>query len=150
MPGSKTVFTDPTAASAGELAAAIRARAISAVEVLEAYLAQIDRWNPTLNAIVTLDAVGARQRALAADAAWARGVWWGPLHGVPVTLKDGHSTAGMRTTAGYPPLTDYIPAQDGTVAARVRGAGAVLLGKTNVPPLLLDIQTDNALFGPHQ
>ncbi len=141
------MFTDPTAASAGELAAAIRARTVSAVEVLDAYLAQIDRWNPTLNAIVTLDADGAQRRAAAADAAWARGEWWGPLHGVPVTLKDGHSTAGMRTTAGYPPLAHYIPAQDGTVAARLRAAGAVLLGKTNVPPLLLDIQTDNALFG---
>jgi len=141
------VFTDPTTASAGELAAAIRAHTVSAVEVLDAYLAQIDRWNPTLNAIVTLDADGARRRAVAADVALAHGVWWGPLHGVPVTLKDGHSTAGLRTTAGYPPLADYIPAQDGTVAARLRAAGAVLLGKTNVPPLLLDIQTDNALFG---
>ena len=141
------MFTDPTAASAGEIAAAIRARTVSAVEVLAAYLTQIDRWNPTLNAIVTLDADGARRRAVAADLALARGVWWGPLHGVPVTLKDGHSTAGLRTTAGYPPLADYIPAQDGTVAARLRAAGAVLLGKTHVPPLLLDIQTDNALFG---
>jgi amidase len=138
---------DPIYASAGEIAAAIRAREVSAVEVLDAYLARIARCNPALNAIVTLDAEGARARAREADAALARRESWGPLHGVPITLKDGHSTAGMRTTAGVPALAGYVPAEDGTVAARLKGAGAVLMGKTNVSPLLMDIQSDNTIFG---
>jgi amidase len=138
---------DLTLASAVDLAAAIRARRVSSAEAVDAYLARIERYNPALNAIVTLDAEGARRRAAAADAALARGEVWGPLHGVPITLKDGHATAGMRTTAGYPSLAEYVPVEDGTVAARMKAAGAVLLGKTNVPPLLMDIQTDNAVFG---
>ena len=134
-------------AGATELARAIRAREVSAVEVLDAHLAQIARHNPALNAVVTLDAEGARRRAGAADAALARGENWGPLHGVPLTLKDGHSTAGMRTTAGDPALADYVPTADGTVAARLRAAGAIILGKTNVSRLLMDIQSDNDVFG---
>src|SRR5689334_18043745 len=112
-------------ATAMELVAAIQAREVSAVEVLDAHLAQIARQNPALNAVVTLDEAGARRRAAAADAALARGEVWGPLHGLPLTLKDGHSTAGLRTTAGYPPLADYVPDKDGTVAARLKGAGAI-------------------------
>src|SRR3954452_7364056 len=92
--------------SAAQLAAAIRAGHISAVEVLDAQLAQIDTYNPQLNAIITLDAEKARARAREADAARARGESWGALHGVPFTLKDAHATAGMRTTTGFPPLAD--------------------------------------------
>jgi amidase len=138
---------DLTNLSALDLAAAIRERRVSSAEAVDAYLARIERYNPALNAIVTLDAEGARRRAAAADARLARGEGRGLLHGVPITLKDGHATAGMRTTAGYPPLAEYVPAEDGTVAARMKAAGAVLLGKTNVSPLLMDIQTDNAIFG---
>src|SRR4051794_5186167 len=134
-------------ASATTLAAAVRERHVSAAEVLQAHLVQIERHNPALNAIVTLDIDGARERARAADAALARGELWGPLHGVPVTLKDCHTTAGLRTTAGYPPLSDYIPTEDGTVAARLRRAGAMIIGKTNVPTLAMDPQTDNPIFG---
>lgn len=141
------MIEDVNFAAAGELAAAIRDGEISASEVIEAYLARIARVNPALNAIITLDAEGARARAREADAARARGESWGPLHGVPITLKDGHSTAGLRTTAGHPPLAEYVPTHDGTVAARLKGAGAILLGKTNVPELLLDLQTDNPIFG---
>src|SRR6185437_7024744 len=94
-----------------------------------------------------LDALGARQRAWEADEALARRESWGPLHGVPFTLKDGHSTAGMRTTAGFPPLADYIPTVAGTAAARLKAAGAILLGKTNVPVLLSQPQSDNPIFG---
>lgn len=133
--------------SAQTLAGRIRGRELSSTEVLEAHLAQIARQNPALNAIVTLDEAGARERARAADAALARGEIWGPLHGVPVTLKDSHAVRGMRTTAGFPPLADYVPAEDGAVAARLRGAGAVLLGKTNVPELLADPQCENPIFG---
>jgi amidase len=133
--------------TATELAAAIREGQVSSTEVLEAHLAQIARHNPALNAIITLDEEGARQRAREADAALARGELWGPLHGLPMTLKDGHSTAGIRTTAGYPPLANYVPTEDGTVAARLKAAGAIIMGKTNVSPRLLDIQSDNAIFG---
>ncbi len=134
-------------ASATTLLAALAAGDLSSAELVDALLARIARLNPALNAVVTLDAGGARARAAAADAARARGENWGPLHGLPLTLKDGHSTAGMRTTAGWPPLADYVPPADGAVAARLKAAGAIILGKTNVSPLLMDIQSDNAIFG---
>ena len=89
--------------STKQLAAAIRSGHVSAVEVLEAYLAQIERHNPALNAIISMDADGAHERAREADEALARDEVWGPLHGVPFTLKDAHSTAGIRTTTGFPP-----------------------------------------------
>jgi amidase len=129
------------------LARAIRERTISAKEVLEADLAQIALHNPKLNAIVTLDEERARQRAKEADEAIARGENWGPLHGVPVTIKDFYATAGLRTTCSYKPLANYIPQQDATVVARLRSAGAIILGKTNLPMLGLGIQTDSPLFG---
>src|SRR5689334_9446464 len=97
--------------STTELAAAIRAGHVSAVEALDAYLEQIERHNPALNAVATLNAEPARTLALAADEALARGVLWGPLHGVPFTLKDAHSTAGVRTTGGSPEL-DHVPTED--------------------------------------
>jgi amidase len=140
-------MTDLIFSTATELANAISDRQVSAVEVLDAHLARIARHNPRLNAVVTLDEEGARLRAREADEALARGEIWGPLHGVPMTLKDGHSTAGIRTTSGYLPLAHYVPAEDGTVAARLKAAGAIIIGKTNVAPLLADIQTDNDVFG---
>ena len=143
-------MSDLTYRGAAELAALIGARETSALEVLDAHLARIARLNPALNAIVTLDAdadAASAARARAADAALARGEYYGPLHGVPLTLKDCHATAGMRTTAGYPPLADYVPVEDGAAAARLKAAGAILLGKTNVPPLLAHPHTDNAIFG---
>ncbi|HET6472735.1 MAG TPA: amidase family protein [Pseudomonadales bacterium] len=135
------------AADATTLADAIRTRRVGALELVDAYLARIDALNGALNAIVTLDAERARTRARAADAALARGESWGPLHGVPFTLKDAHATAGVRTTSGFPPL-DHVPADDGTVAARLNAAGGILLGKTNVATLLGDPgQTSNPIFG---
>src|SRR5213078_2116751 len=116
-------------------------------EVLEAHLAQIDTHNAALNAIVTMDAERARERAREADKALARGELWGPLHGVPFTLKDAHATAGMRTTTGFPPLADYVPQEDSTVTARLKAAGGILLGKTNVAMMLGDYQTTNPIFG---
>ncbi|HUJ09061.1 MAG TPA: amidase [Verrucomicrobiae bacterium] len=138
---------DPIFATAHELATAIRERQISASGVLEAHLAQIARHNATLNAIVTLNEEPARKRAREADAALARGEVWGPLHGVPVTIKDSFATAGLRTTSGYPPLADYIPAEDATVVARLKAAGAIVLGKTNLPVLVQGFQSDNPIFG---
>ncbi len=133
--------------STTQLAAAIRAGRVSATEVLAAHLTQIDTHNPALNAIVTIDAERAYERARAADQALARGEVWGPLHGVPFTLKDAHATAGMRTTTGFPPLADYIPREDSTVTARLKAAGGILIGKTNVPVMLADYQTNNPIFG---
>ena len=133
--------------AATALASAIREKQVSAMEVLEAHLAHIAKHNPLLNAIVTLDAEGARQRAKAADAALARGETWGPLHGVPLTLKDVHPVAGMRTTAGFEPLADYIPPEDGSAAARLKSAGAIIIGKTNMPVMAGDFQSQNPIFG---
>jgi amidase len=137
---------DPVFAGTIQLAAAIQAGQLSASEVLDAHLARIEHYNAGLNAIITLDAEQARQRAREADQARAQGVRWGPLHGVPFTLKDAHATAGMRTTTGFPPL-DHVPVEDGAVAARLKAAGGILLGKTNVAMLLGDYQTTNPIFG---
>ena len=133
--------------STTQLAAAIRTGEVSATEVLEAHLAQIARHNPALNAIVTMDVEQARKRAREADAALARGEIRGPLHGVPFTLKDAHATAGMRTTTGFP-LLDHVPHEDSTVTTRLKAAGGILLGKTNVHVMLGDpAQTTNPIFG---
>jgi amidase len=133
-------------ASASQLAQMIRDRQVSAMEVLEAYLAQIATHNSKLSAICTLDEEKARVRAKQADEALVRGENWGALHGVPVTIKDIFETAGLRTTAGYIPLKDYIPQQDATVVARLRSAGAIILGKTNTAELAGDFQSTNSLF----
>ena len=133
--------------SAVDLARAIRAREISAFEVVNAFLARVTDKGPGLNAIVTIDGERARSRAREADAALARGESWGPLHGVPVTIKDAFCTAGLRTTAGFAPLADFVPEDDATVVARLRAAGAIVLGKTNLAELAGDFQSDNSIFG---
>ncbi len=130
-----------------DIARLISSRELSATDVLEDCLGRIEQINPRLNAIVTLDAARARARAREADIATGRGESWGPLHGVPFTLKDSHTTAGVRTTVGHPSLESHVPDSDGTVAARLRAAGAILVGKTNVPPFLMSAQTENAVFG---
>ncbi|SDA94873.1 amidase [Mesorhizobium qingshengii] len=130
-----------------DLAAAIAARKISAVEVLDAHLAQIDRHNGAVNAVISLDRQGARERAKKADAALARSEALGPLHGVPFTLKDMHQTSGMKTTVGFPPFADYVARHDSPVVARLKAAGGVLMAKTNVATMLSDWQSNNPLFG---
>jgi amidase len=133
--------------TATELARIIREKTASAAEVLDAHLQHIARHNSDLNAIVTLNEKEARQRAHESDVALARGEVWGPLHGVPITIKDVFETAGLRTTSSFKPLAEHIPTQDATVVARLRAAGAILLGKTNMPTLALDIQSNSPLFG---
>ncbi|MGX5848571.1 amidase [Mesorhizobium sp. PL10] len=133
--------------STTDLAAAIAARKISAVEVLDAHLAQIGRHNEAVNAVINLDREGALERAKKADAALARGDALGPLHGVPFTLKDMHETAGMKTTVGFPPFADHVAKADSPVVARLKTAGGILIGKTNVATMLGDWQSDNPLFG---
>ena len=133
--------------SATELAAGIRDRETSSRELLEHFLSRIERFNPRLNAVVTLDVERARDRAYRADAALARGELWGPLHGVPITIKDTIETAGLRTTAGFQPLADYVPAANAPSVQRLTDAGAVVFGKTNTPTLAADWQTFNPIFG---
>jgi amidase len=132
---------------ATELAALVRAREVSARELLEAHLDRIDRLNPGLNAIVTLDAEGARAAADAADAALAAGHPVGPLHGLPVAHKDTHLTGGMRTTWGSPLFADHVPEDDELVVARLKTAGAIRVGKTNTPEFAAGSHTFNPVFG---
>ena len=144
---SRAAVADLDFASALEVARAIRRGDVSSVELTTRILDRIARHNPRLNAIVTLASDAALARARAADEARARGDWWGPFHGVPCTVKDTFEVAGVRTTAGSPTLKDYVPPRDAVVAARLRRAGAVVLGKTNVPPWAADWQSYNDVFG---
>jgi amidase len=125
----------------------IRRGEISSSEVTTHVLERIGRHNRGLHAIVTLTADAALARARAADEARARGEWWGPFHGVPATIKDGFSIAGVRTTAGAQALASYVPPRDAAVVERLRAAGAVILGTTNVPEWWADWQSANAIFG---
>ncbi|TSE01789.1 amidase [Mesorhizobium intechi] len=130
-----------------ELATAIAGRKISAVDALDAHLAQIDRHNEGVNAVISLDRESAYERARKADAALARGATPGPLHGVPFTLKDMHETSGMKTTVGFPPFADYVARHDSPVVGKLKAAGGVLMAKTNVATMLSDWQSNNPLFG---
>jgi amidase len=132
---------------ATELAAMLRAREISARELLDAHLDRIERLNPAVNAVVTLDAEGARAAADAADAALTAGADVGPLHGLPVAHKDTHATGGMRTTWGSPLHPETVPLRDELVVARLGAAGAIRVGKTNVPEFAAGSHTFNPLFG---
>lgn len=131
---------------ASELAELIRSGAVSACEVLDAHLTHLGRCNPRLNAIVTLNP-HAKTQAAEADRFLAQGGRPGPLHGVPFTAKDTLQTAGLRTTASYPPLAEHVPSSDALVVERLKHAGAILLGKTNAPPLAMDSVTDGPIFG---
>jgi amidase len=141
-----TAVDEPTEMPVRVLARRLRDGRLTAAEALEAHLDRIDKRNPSLNAVVSLDPDHARDRAAAADAALRRGEIWGPLHGVPMTLKDGHDVAGLRTTIGTFEW-DRLATEDGTVAARLRAAGAIIIGHTNVAPWLADYQTANPVFG---
>lgn len=136
-----------TRKSARELAALIRNRIVSPVEVLDAHLAAIERINPTLNAIVTLAADQARVSAKAAEGAVLRNEKTGPLHGLPIGVKDITDTAGIRTTFGSPLFRDNVPAEDAEVVRRLKTAGAIVLAKTNTPEFATGANTVNELFG---
>jgi len=140
-------MTDPTAMSATALARSIRNKKLSSVEATKAHLARIGQRNPALRALVLVDDKAALSRARAADRALAKGEIWGPLHGVPITIKEAFDVAGWKTTSSFAPLKDNIAVQDATAVARLRAAGAVFLGKTNVPELCMDVQSNSPLFG---
>ncbi len=133
--------------SAMEVAAHIRAGAVSSREVLEGLLARVERLDASVNSVVTIDAERARWEAAAADEAVSHGRALGPLHGVPMTIKDSWSTAGMRTTSGAPELAGHVPGEDAAPVARLREAGAVIFGKTNLPLYAGDFQSYNEVFG---
>lgn len=133
--------------TASQLAQAIRDRRVSSTEVMEAYLGRIARLNPTLRAIATLDEERSLKRAKEADQALAEGKLWGPLHGVPVTIKDSFETAGLRTTSSHKPLKNYVPGHDATLVARLRDAGAIIMAKTNLSELAGDMQSNSPIFG---
>lgn len=136
-----------TFASLTQAAEAVREGRVTSLELTEHMVQRIERFNPALNAIVTFTKAEAITRAKEADEALARGEIWGPLHGVPVTIKDCFEVAGVRTTAGATRFKDNIPQEDATAVARLKDAGAVILGKTNVPPYAGDWQTFNEIFG---
>ena len=147
MPGATTdplVFTP-----ARQLVARLKQRELSAVEVMRAFLAQIERLNPRVNAIVTLRPVDQLlAEAAAADRRLAAGEATGALHGLPIAIKDLSQTRGMRTTFGSLAYRDFVPSADELYVERIRRAGAIVIGKTNTPEFGAGSQTFNAVFGP--
>jgi amidase len=129
------------------IAGLIRQRQVSSVEVVEAFLRRIEEVNPIINAVVVLTGDRAIDEARDADASLARGQTLGPLHGVPFTAKDVFDTAGVETAAGIPERVGVVPSHDAAAVSRMRGAGAILLGKTNVPPGGSGGVTENAVHG---
>lgn len=122
-------------------------RELSSVELVEATLARIEQVNPSLNAVVTLAPERAREEAERADALLARGELLGPLHGVAMTVKEAYEVAGMRTTAGAKRWSDHVSERDAVATARLRAAGAIIVGKTNVPAHCSDWQSYNDVYG---
>src|SRR5918992_1494893 len=138
------ILTQP----ATEVARMLSGRELSSRELTEAQLARIEAVNPGLNAVVELRGEQALAEAAAADDATARGGQLGPLHGLPMTIKDSFDVAGLHTTWGNPAFRDHVAGADATVVRRLRRAGAVVVGKTNVAFMLGDFgQTANELFG---
>ena len=140
--------SDICSTSAVELARMLRTKELSARDVVGAHLTQIERVNPTVNAIVTLVAEQAMERARLADEDLAHGRDVCPLHGLPIAHKDLQPTAGIRTTFGSPIYKDFVPSEDALLVDRLRRAGAIVVGKTNTPEFGAGSQTFNAVFGP--
>ena len=132
---------------AAALAKAIRNKAISATEAVDAYINRIKAVNPKLNAVVQLSEKTAHDQASKADKALANGDISGPLHGVPFTIKDSFDTAGLISTGGTKGRSNHVPSRDATIVSRLRAAGAILLGKTNTPELTLSYETKNLIYG---
>jgi len=140
-------MTDVHFWSATRLAAALRRRKIGCLELLDHFVSRIERHNPALNAVIATDIPNARKRARAADRALAKGEVRGKLHGVPMTLKESYDVVGMPTTWGLPELRENYPERNALAADRFLEAGATLFGKTNVPLMLADWQSYNAVYG---
>jgi amidase len=127
---------NPCFETATRLARAIRNGRLSSVDATQAHLQRIERLNGPINALVVVDRDGALKAARAADRAQAKKKRLGPLHGVPITIKEAFDVAGLHTTSSHPPLKDNVAREDASLVARLRAAGAVILGKTNVPELM--------------
>ena len=138
---------DAWALTAADLTAAYATGAATPEAALESVLGRIEAVNPDLNAVVTIDLVGARAAAAAAGARWRAGQALGPLDGIPLTVKDNLFVGGLRATWGSALFVDFIAPQDDLPVARLRAAGAVIVGKTNTPELSLSGYTDNLVFG---
>ncbi|MCP5056303.1 MAG: amidase [bacterium] len=133
--------------SATELLAAMDRGELTSLELLDLLLARIERWNGELNAVVTLASDEARERAGEADAARARGESWGPLHGLPMTVKECIEVAGQPTTSGAPELSGHVPTEDADTIRRLKDAGAIIFGGTNLPLYAGDFQSYNDVYG---
>ncbi len=133
--------------SATQLASALQKGEISSRELLESYIARIQAKNPQINAVVAMDLEAARLRADAADQATASGKSWGPLHGLPMTVKDTYEVPGMPCTAGTPSLRNHLPKKPAVAVQRLLDAGAIIFGKTNVPLYASDLQSYNKVYG---
>jgi amidase len=140
-------MTDLAFLPAHELARRLRRRELSSLELLDHYLARIARLGGPINAVVVLDAERARARARAADDAQARGTLWGPLHGLPMTVKESFNISGLPTTYGHAAHRDNIASSDALLVQRLQDSGAVVFGKTNVPTALADWQSFNPVYG---
>ena len=140
-------MSELTLLCAVSMAQQIRQGKLSPIELIEAHLKQIERLNPTLNAFVQVDAEGARRQARAAEAAVSRKQRLGALHGIPVSIKSSIEVAGLRCEAGTKLRAGYVASQDAPLVARLRHAGAVILGSTNCSELLIAWETDNLLYG---
>ena len=140
--------TDLTLVSIGEATRLLRRREISPVELVDACLARVEKLNPALNAFITIAAESARRQAQAAEREIRRGGGpRSPLHGIPISLKDNFFTKGLRTTAGSKILADFVPDKDSAVAIRLRHAGAIILGKTNMHEFAYGITSENPHYG---
>lgn len=139
-------MSDLTSESLTRLCGLIQTRTVSPVAVLEAHLQRIEELNPALNAIVTL-APDALEKAREAEQAINRGDVWGPLHGIPLTVKDTIETAGIRSTSGSMTRANFVPDRDAEAVVRLKAAGAIVLGKTNAAELAMDYTADNPVFG---
>ncbi len=140
-------MSDLTFLSASEIAGQIRTRKVSPVEVIEAHLARVEKLNPKINAFVQLDDRGALAQARQAEAAVMQDQNLGPLHGVPISIKSSIDVAGMRCEAGTKLRAGHVANADAPLVTRLRNAGAIILGVTNTPELLMAWETDNLLYG---
>ncbi|HEX3700525.1 MAG TPA: amidase family protein [Phenylobacterium sp.] len=143
---SETLSRDLLDSSAGELVQALAKRKVGALELTDAAIGRIEARDTAINAVVVRDFDRAREAAKAADAALARGER-APLLGLPMTVKESHDVAGLPSTWGFEPFKDYVAQRDSVGVARLKGAGAVVLGKTNVPVMLSDWQSVNPIYG---
>jgi Asp-tRNA(Asn)/Glu-tRNA(Gln) amidotransferase A subunit family amidase len=140
-------MSELTFLSAVSMAAQIRKKELSPVDLVEAHLARIEKLNPMLNAFVQVNAEGARRQARAAEQSLANGEKLGPLHGVPISIKSSIEVKGMKCEAGSKLRAGFVAAQDAPLVSRLRNAGAIILGTTNAPELLMAWETDNLLYG---